>query len=311
METADLSGKTLHFVHIPKSAGNTANSVFIRQFHKKEILELEKVWLLRQSSLDKYCELPDKDKKQIAYMGGHFPFGLHYIAARPSVYVTFLRDPVDRTISNYYYVKSMGFDALKQKAENIVNPSTGIIELLNFLRLSEHKRDSLEDYVDLCIDFERMNLQTRMIGGFIDFRHLAPPYDPMPADALQISLENIQLLFPVVGLLERFDESLLLMGYAFGWKNVYYVRQNITESRPAVKDIPVVTRNRIANLCGLDYELYEIARKRMDDQMAELGDLYQNELLRFKENLKWYGRMSHIYRRSGLYKLRHFWKNIF
>ena len=176
--------------------------------------------------------------------------------------------------------------------------------MLEFLRFAESRFGRLEDYIDLCIDLNRLNLQTRMIGGFIDPDHIIPPHAPMPEDAVRTALANIEAYFPVVGLVERFDESLLLLRHAFGWKNVYYTRLNTTTHRPRIEEVPKATRDRIAQHCTQDLELYEAAVKRFEAQVGEIGERFQRELSRFRSNAKLYALTRQVYRKVGLHRVR-------
>lgn len=82
------------FTHIPKTAGNTFASILYKQYdYETEII-------------DTYGKdsLPENiNYDNIKCVVGHHQFGLHTHIPRPSQYITVLRDPVDRVISDYYF----------------------------------------------------------------------------------------------------------------------------------------------------------------------------------------------------------------
>jgi len=63
----------------------------------------------------------------------------------------------------------------------------------------------------------------------------------------------------VVGLSERFEESLALMKLRFGWKLQRYSSFNVTRTRPRKADIPQSTLDLIAERNSFDISLYECA----------------------------------------------------
>ena len=65
--------------------------------------------------------------------------------------------------------------------------------------------------------------------------------------------------FSVVGLSERFEESLALMKLRFGWKLQRYSSFNVTRTRPRKADIPRSTLDLIAEKNSFDISLYECA----------------------------------------------------
>lgn len=84
----------LIFLHIPKTGGNTLASVLYNQYHyKKEVHSL----YLKDHLQD------DIDLGQVKLIVGHHPFGIHTRIPKPCQYITMVREPVDRTISDYYF----------------------------------------------------------------------------------------------------------------------------------------------------------------------------------------------------------------
>ncbi len=45
--------------------------------------------------------------RDIHLLGGHLPFGIYQYLPSDSRYITFLRDPVERTLSHYYRARSV------------------------------------------------------------------------------------------------------------------------------------------------------------------------------------------------------------
>ena len=87
---------------------------------------------------------------------------------------------------------------------------------------------------------------------------------PCTAEILLKAKENLQY-FSVVGLTERFEESLALMKLRFGWKLESYSSFNITRTRPKKRDLPQSTLDLIAERNRFDIELYECAAQIFEE----------------------------------------------
>ncbi len=123
--------------------------------------------------------------------------------------------------------------------------------------------------------------QTRWISGYIDPAQ-SPPYNPLPADALQKAKHNLATHFSVAGVVERFDESLLLLKRRFGWRYVFYMKRNVTRTRPAREELPSDTVRFIETHTELDGELHEFARRRLDERIQAEGAPFQREVQTFQ-----------------------------
>lgn len=103
---------TLIFLHIPKTAGRTLEKILEREYaaeftyniygYDQSILEAAK-----QLSL-----LPNRQLRSIRLIKGHYNFGLHKLLPQGARYITFLREPIDRIVSHYFYVKEWVVDNL-------------------------------------------------------------------------------------------------------------------------------------------------------------------------------------------------------
>ncbi len=106
------------------------------------------------------------------------------------------------------------------------------------------------------------NLQRRFIfgigkGGTCDER------------VLEMAKQNLTRSFRVVGLSERFHDSLLLMIAAFGWKVPFYENRKVAKNRPAVE--PGVI-DAIGEHNRFDIELYDFAKKLFEEGLRRNAD---------------------------------------
>ena len=90
--------KMLIFLHIRKAGGTTIKSIVKSNYSNNNILEFD------VSGMKNAKEFLDADNRQLSVIQGQMPFGLHQFLPSPSVYITMLRDPIDRVISYYYYI---------------------------------------------------------------------------------------------------------------------------------------------------------------------------------------------------------------
>jgi FkbM family methyltransferase len=234
--------QTLIFIHIPKAAGSTLSTIIKNQFSEDHIFQVNGTD--PAPSIQQLKTLDREDKRSLQCVMGHMAFGLHETLPQAATYITMLRDPVERIVSHYYYVLRSPHHYLHQKVttENI----------------------SLLDYVEMNLTpVELDNGQTRIISGQADFsnRTTAPPVTEAELRQAQDNLENH---FSVVGLSERFDESIFLLQRVFGWNNISYERTNGTPGRPNAGDLPENVIRRIQQLNELDMALYETGKRQFE-----------------------------------------------
>jgi hypothetical protein len=229
--------KNLIFLHLPKNGGTTFISILSRYYSDAETFWItynkNNVW-----NLDEFVHLSEEERMKIRLLRGHFMFGLHKYLYGDSDYITFLRKPVERTVSFYNYV--------------LRNPDN---RLYNDL-----KNRSLFDFVTQVKDYDIVNGQIRKLSGLVNGNE-----DEM----LDAALENIEKHFSFVGLVEKFDESLIVLASIYNWNRLNYKKENVSTHGLSVSELDDKTVQAIQELTAGDLKLYEIMEKRFNEKFSQ------------------------------------------
>jgi hypothetical protein len=234
------TGTRVVFLHIGRTGGTTLTRVLRREYPGDAVHEVDSS--RSDPTLAGLVQLPD-DRERVELLSGHVWFGAHELLPPPVTYVTLLREPVDRLLSHYHYVC--------QRPDHFLHA------------LVARQRPSFTDYVTGGVSLELDNWQTRVLAGDV-----STPFGQCGPELLAQAKRNVERWFAVVGLLERFDETLLLCRRRLGLGLPFYVRRNALAERRARAELSgkeleaAVTTNR------LDVELYEWAQQRFDAAVA-------------------------------------------
>jgi hypothetical protein len=230
--------ETVIFLHIGKTAGSTMRQILKRQFPSSQTLTVRARRRPREETLADYARLPEAERLQPRLIMGHTVFGLHEHVPRPSRYVTMLRDPAKLAISQYRYV-------LRTPGHRHHDQAQGM---------------SLREYIESGLALEMDNSQTRAVAGDI-----GTPYRGCTPEMLETAKRNLAEHFAWVGITERFDESVVLLGRTFGWPDVRYVSANVARGAapPSESELELVRRSN-----HLDQELYDHCYRLLDERIA-------------------------------------------
>jgi Galactose-3-O-sulfotransferase len=252
----------LIFLHLPKTAGSTFRRILERQYGSDAVLGL-----YESTFGDEVARLTPEQMGSTRVLAGHFYFGVHHHLPGPWSYLTFLRDPVERVISHYHFVRRQ--------------PEHYLYEAASAMSVSE--------YVRFCGQAEPNNDQTRLLAGAA-----MASGDGMSAPAmLPAAKRNLDCL-AAVGLTEAFDASLVLMRRVFGWRRPFYVRQNVRDQRSGIQAVTADEREVIGTYNALDVELYRHACERFRRDRAALGDVFAREVRMFSGLNALYGRLQGV-----------------
>ncbi|HET9530020.1 MAG TPA: sulfotransferase family 2 domain-containing protein, partial [Blastocatellia bacterium] len=216
--------RKLIFLHIPKTAGSTLRKIIYEQYHADETLKCyyHKQGISLREALDDMKAVSKEQAARVKIIFGHIGFGVHEHLPWSCSYFTILRDPVDRVISGYYHI--LRDDSHRYQAE------VQRMSLKEYVSSDLLKSEAAQVNAVNALD----NGQTRLLSGSLVETELsggAVGYGPSSEEMLERAKKNIKENFVAVGLLERFDETLMLLKKLLGWSSTYYVRANVGWNR--------------------------------------------------------------------------------
>lgn len=233
----------LIFLHQQKTGGLTIRLLlkrnYSRQFHFASVRNVNERY-------EKFLSLTDAEKKNLDLIFGFIPYGIHDELPQAADYLTFMRHPVERTISMYYFANRTENSWVRERYDHPI---------------------SFEEFLDVMPRIDNHMTRAFLYGKpdtLEAFRR-----EPLPDDALEQAIDNIEKHFPIIGLTERFDESLLMIKRRYNWKSIHYhpvnVRPSWQKKEPLTKEI----RQKIEEKVTVDLALYEYVCKRFENQVAE------------------------------------------
>ena len=246
----------LIFLHLPKAGGTTLRELIGRQYAPDRTIDLRND---RQIE-DDLQSLSREQRDRMQALAGHVNYGVHEHFTQSSTYFTFLRHPVDRLVSHYHYVRN--------------NPRHFLYTAVTSANLS------LLDYVQSGLSEELSNDQTRRLAG-------TAKDSVVNSDDLALARKHLASHFCVAGVVERFDESLLLLSQARGWQRPYYLCRNVGTGQPGT-EISTEERAAILDRNDLDLQLYDLVRQKLDHAIEARGPTFMIELERFRHHNRQY-----------------------
>ena len=171
--------------------------------------------------------------------------------------ITVLREPVARVISHYDYIRRMPGDPHYAAVKDM----------------------SLEEFAQrLTAGKLGKNIQTYHVAKTTQFN-----LDQLSVEeTMTLATESLDE-FGFVGLVERFQDSLFLLSYIFGWKPILNSRkENAAKQKQPLNEIPESTLAVIRANSQLDAELYQLGKAtfeaRFEAMVADLLERYGDTL---------------------------------
>lgn len=282
IEGKDLIANNIRvlFHHLPKTAGSTFRAILDGLFCSNEICPAETHW-----ELDKILKEKGQSYRLFA---GHFTYDVIDRHLKNDIWLTFLRSPLERVVSQYH-----------NHVNEARQPESWINRVQNTKVEDVPVSDEWREYHRLMKDFTLIdwvtsnnrhanatacNLQTQSFinryqtdetGCRIDKRDWSV-YDAELVMEAKLNLENN---FEFIGLQEYFDLSLDMFSMTFGRypfsdSSTFTTNLNTDKSFGSKYDLPKETRDLIEQRNSMDMELYQFAKELFFYRLRELNKYY-------------------------------------
>lgn len=242
----------LFFLHIPKTAGTTFYDVvkknydsFLKPKVENDPNKYLEVNLNSKNSsfairlpggyqtapeiLKIISQLHENQVNKIKFIGGHVGYGFHESINEKIDYISFIREPKERIISDFYEHNKKGRHFYNSIKDN---------EVISFNK-----------YLQVVLDSKLDNILTRQLAGPFDFYlHKREIVDEYLLNKAYKNSENIDFFD-----INNFDGALYFLHKKFYWKKLKYVLKNISfqEKKNLVYD-----ENLLNEVIKYDVKLY-------------------------------------------------------
>lgn len=249
----------LCYIHIPKTAGSTLTAIADANFDVRTIAPAPR-HLADINPAAKTATTPEAIAELLSHyrlIRGHFSYNEIRKVLRQPVYMTVLRDPIDRVISVYEFFRRAGERGEAETHEYESLMAAAKHDLLHFIQ-----------HPDPVVRLRTCNYQTHQIARWEGDRSaLFALSEAEQLDAAKRSLDT----FTWVGLTEQFQNSVFLLSYIFGWyPAVEYQSLRVVTNRSRRAGIADDVIAAIAAQNQLDIALYHYAKQRFDRQFSEM-----------------------------------------
>ena len=256
------------FAHIPKSAGMTMWAIAKHNYLAQDFVYYDIRWSL--SKLAQYIE----KNSELKLAMGHFGLGFHQLLPNSVSYVTMLREPIQRTISDYYYY---------QQSEMPINNYNPPLSWQEFCaRLANNTMTRFYSGLEFTYIKKYNSFANLRVAKINNDAALKDYYNYPATELLQLAKQHLKQNFSLVGIVEQFDLSLLLLQQYLGWKNIYYVKRNLGTEKPK-SEINSQIHNCIIKHNQLDIKLYEYALELFQQQIDSCDFNLNRQLPRFQK----------------------------
>ena len=238
----------LFFQHIPKTGGLSLIAFLDSQFAQNEIFPLHSA-----GSEGEISKFTPEQLQGYRLIRGHFRFGPYdngiyrYFTQNP-LRITFLREPISRTISAYRH---------QRRIQKFGEETT----------LEDYLTDP--QYARFVVDLQTRLTIGKIKAGTADWTDKKPLPDSV---LLQVAKENLEYM-AFVGMTEQFKASMQLLCHTFDWRMPQDIPQINSSPEPFdPSTLPPSTLEIIKEKTRLDAELYEFATRLFQERYQQMVD---------------------------------------
>lgn len=228
--------KSVIFDHIPKCAGTTVYT-FLRNYYPSRLIFGTSVTI---ENVNKFRNYSKTKRNHYKFVTGHLANLLVDYVEQETIAVVVFRDPIDRIVSHYYYVK--------RRENHFLNKQVFINDNI-----------SLKDYCSKIDNEQIRNFYVKRYSGMKD-----EDIQNFPEKAVELAFDNISKKYDLVGFQDNIPEFMDKLIEKINLPKGSYENKlvNSTQNRMSMAEMDVETSNAIKKYNSLDISLYDKLRER-------------------------------------------------
>lgn len=206
---------------------------------------------------------------QQIWLGGHCAFGLHEIYDAEPFYITVLREPVERLISEFFYTHG------HKRPELYIPDAERIPAFIRMIEAAAHLNPYCYLFSDYCFAKESResgagNWDGRIDGALALLRRRTDRRgflsENVPFDAVDVGLafrkasDNIRSFVRFIGFFDRLEDTVSYLGREHGLSVSLATRVHQTAWMPEAADLPANIQAMLRRKTEADRELFHATR---------------------------------------------------
>lgn len=239
----------LFFLHVQKTGGAALTGAISNRFRECDCLLLY------------YSPEPDvSGVDSLRYVSGHVPLSFIELYREPPFVFTFLRDPVERALSHYSFLRTRPSHFANQillfgRGREAYERAAECVRLAHELSIEQ----MIEQVPEIAIEYFG-NRQARALGST----------RPEGGDeTLERALDGLERC-DFVGITERLEEATAWLTRRLGWRELTPIpRVNVTPGRLRREQLSPTGLSALLELTAVDRELYRHGVERYQRELSD------------------------------------------
>ena len=255
-----------YFLHIPKTAGTSLINIVENNFDYKQIY-LERLW-------PRLFENLPENLANFKLIRGHFGYWIYKLLPKAPITLTILRDPIEQTLSLHDH-QLRAFNA-RDKEALVTHKDQSLEEIFDIPRLRLIFTNHQIRHLTLDMDVNSLINAIKDKGKLTkEIRRLYGPklITKKQEELLKIAKERLSQ-FAYFGIAEKFEESMFLLYFTFGWFPIRIMpKLNIASNRKKIDYLPNETAAKLKELTRFDTQLYQYALELFDKRYQKMQEI--------------------------------------